>query len=152
MKTTLQHSTLSWTERNARIAAGAALIGATMATNGSTLGWIALLPLLAVYPIMTGIAGFDPVRMLLRDAFAYRALATTAAAALVGTPFILETAHGATMLFPLAGVYAVLGAVLGRSPLAALVEATRTMAWIVPPVEEHVAAGYPAQEVRRAVA
>lgn len=48
-------------ERGARIAIGAVAIIAVLASqNIGMLGWVALIPLVAVYPIMTGMIGYDP--------------------------------------------------------------------------------------------
>ena len=51
---------LNISNRIARIAIGAGLIGIVMATSGP-LGYLALLPLLAVYPLLTGMLGEDPI-------------------------------------------------------------------------------------------
>ena len=53
-------SQLNVKSRITRIVVGAGLIGITMAASG-TLGYLALLPLLAIYPLMTGILGEDPI-------------------------------------------------------------------------------------------
>ena len=48
-------------QRLNRILFGTALIVFTMLVSAAPLGWYALLPLLATYPIFTGIYGIDPV-------------------------------------------------------------------------------------------
>jgi hypothetical protein len=55
-----RQSQLNITNRITRFIIGAGLIGATMAAS-STLGYLALLPLLAVYPLATAIVGEDPI-------------------------------------------------------------------------------------------
>ncbi|MGD8573139.1 MAG: DUF2892 domain-containing protein [Gammaproteobacteria bacterium] len=54
---------LGYSDRALRIGIGAVAILAVLATQGpgTTLGWLALVPLLAVYPILTGLIAFDPV-------------------------------------------------------------------------------------------
>ena len=49
--------------RIARIAVGLALVYSTVFQAG-TLGLAAVLPLLAIYPILTGVLGWDPVVQL----------------------------------------------------------------------------------------
>jgi hypothetical protein len=57
-------SKLNMTRRISRILIGSGLIGFTMAASGP-LGYLILLPLLAVYPLMTGLLGEDPIDGLL---------------------------------------------------------------------------------------
>lgn len=52
---------LNVTERVSRIVIGTGLIIFTLAVNIAPLGLIALLPLLATYPIFAGLYGYDPV-------------------------------------------------------------------------------------------
>jgi len=59
----MKHTTytnISHTERAVRIVVGIALTYPVLLQTG-TLGSAAMLPLFAVYPIMTGIIGWDPV-------------------------------------------------------------------------------------------
>lgn len=52
---------LGFLERGIRIAVGATAILAVLASqNIGMLGWVALIPLVAIYPIMTGMIGYDP--------------------------------------------------------------------------------------------
>jgi hypothetical protein len=53
-------------DRATRIAGGFGLIAAVMFTEASPLGWWMVLPLLAVYPVLTGGMGNDPLLDLLR--------------------------------------------------------------------------------------
>lgn len=48
-------------ERINRVGVGAALIIFTMLAPVSTLGWLAILPLVATLPIFCGLFGYDPV-------------------------------------------------------------------------------------------
>lgn len=59
-------------DRSVRIALGAALIGIAMTASETPLGWIAVLPLLAVYPVLTGVVGRDPLRSALHAAAGMR--------------------------------------------------------------------------------
>lgn len=52
---------LKTSQRINRVLVGTVLILATMLTPVSPLGWIAVLPLVATYPIFCGMFGFDPV-------------------------------------------------------------------------------------------
>ena len=52
---------LNVTERVSRIVIGTGLIIFTLVVNIAPLGLIALLPLLATYPIFAGLYGYDPV-------------------------------------------------------------------------------------------
>ena len=61
--------TLNPIQRFNRIAFGAVLIGITMATGTTPLGWLAVLPLLAILPIISGLIGFDPVSSFLMEIF-----------------------------------------------------------------------------------
>jgi hypothetical protein len=61
--------TLSRIQRFNRIAFGAVLIGITMATSTTPLGWLAVLPLLAILPIISGLIGFDPVSSFLLEIY-----------------------------------------------------------------------------------
>lgn len=57
-------SKLNMTSRISRILIGSGMIGIIMAANGP-LGYLTLLPLLAIYPLMTGLLGEDPIDGLL---------------------------------------------------------------------------------------
>lgn len=59
-------SQLNSINRTVRILIGMGFIGAVMATSGS-LGYLTLLPLLAVYPLITGLVGEDPIDGLVTD-------------------------------------------------------------------------------------
>ncbi|MGD8567070.1 MAG: DUF2892 domain-containing protein [Gammaproteobacteria bacterium] len=54
---------LGYIDRALRIGVGAVAILSVLAVQepGTTLGWLGLIPLLAVYPILTGLIAFDPV-------------------------------------------------------------------------------------------
>jgi hypothetical protein len=48
-------------QRVNRVLIGAVIIIATMAAPIAPLGWLAVLPLIATYPIFTGMFGYDPL-------------------------------------------------------------------------------------------
>jgi hypothetical protein len=57
--------TLGITERAARIILSVALITATLAGEGA-IGAFAIVPLLAIYPGVTGFLGWDPLTSMIR--------------------------------------------------------------------------------------
>ncbi|KPJ95803.1 MAG: hypothetical protein AMJ53_02000 [Gammaproteobacteria bacterium SG8_11] len=56
---------LSVLQRVNRVLIGAVMIIATMAAPIAPLGWLAVLPLIATYPIFAGMFGYDPVTSFL---------------------------------------------------------------------------------------
>ncbi len=62
----MNYGNLTLSQRTNRILLGAALIVVTMLINALPLGMYALLPLLATYPIFTGIYGNDPLLQIVR--------------------------------------------------------------------------------------
>lgn len=67
---TMNNENLTTGQRVNRILFGAAVIVFTMLINISPLGWFAVLPLLATYPIFAGIYGNDPVSTLAKRGYA----------------------------------------------------------------------------------
>ncbi|KPJ94498.1 MAG: hypothetical protein AMJ55_06285 [Gammaproteobacteria bacterium SG8_15] len=57
----MNHTELKLVERVSRIVIGTGLIVFTLLINVTPLGLFALLPLLATYPIFSGIYGYDPL-------------------------------------------------------------------------------------------
>ncbi|WP_455202041.1 hypothetical protein [Kaarinaea lacus] len=57
----MNYENLTVSQRLNRILLGAAMIVFTMLTSATPLGWLAILPLLATYPVFAGIYGTDPV-------------------------------------------------------------------------------------------
>lgn len=57
------YQNLGYIDRTLRVGVGAIAILSVLALQepGTTLGWLGLIPLLAVYPIVTGLIAFDPV-------------------------------------------------------------------------------------------
>lgn len=52
---------LSNIQRFNRLLAGIVLIAFTLLSNATPLGWLAVLPLLATYPLFSALYGYDPV-------------------------------------------------------------------------------------------
>jgi len=52
---------LNTMQRVNRVLIGAVMIIATMAAPITPLGWLALLPLIATYPVFAGMFGYDPL-------------------------------------------------------------------------------------------
>ena len=54
---------LGWLDRSVRLIVGAALIAIVLMElgKGNTLGWQAYLPIIAIYPLLSGIVGWDPL-------------------------------------------------------------------------------------------
>jgi hypothetical protein len=113
-------------ERAARIVVGAALMSSVFFATGP-LDWAVALPLLAVYPLLTGVMGIEPLRALLaRGTMIYRAAQFAVGGALVGS--IFAAGHfsavplGEFMILPLVGIYYVLAGIMGRAPIASAEE------------------------------
>ena len=62
----MNYQILSHSQRLNRIFTGAVLIVSTMLISVNPLGWFAVLPLLATYPLFAGIYGYDPVADIIR--------------------------------------------------------------------------------------
>lgn len=127
--------TLTFIERILRVAVGSAFIGSIFATSDTVLLWQVMLPLLGSYAVVSGITGISIVRSFLDEQPAlYRGFQLVLSAVLVGTVFFVKTSPlGLLVLLPMVGIYNALAAVLGQSPVNALIEATRVIPHIVPP-------------------
>lgn len=131
-------------ERAARIVLGAALMGSVLFAEGP-LDWAVALPLLAIYPLLTGVMGREPLRVLLtHGSVAYRASQFAVGGALVGSVFaaghFTAVPLGEFMILPLVGIYYVLAGIMGRSPLAMVEEALHERAPIPATVSRVAAA------------
>ncbi|WP_455223558.1 hypothetical protein [Kaarinaea lacus] len=65
----MNNENLTTGQRANRILFGTAVIVFTMLINIAPLGWFAILPLLATYPIFAGIYGNDPVTNLAKRGY-----------------------------------------------------------------------------------
>lgn len=118
---------LTTLERVARTAIGGALISSVFIAQGP-LDWAIVLPLLAVYPLLTGLMGMEPMRVFLeRGSAAYRIAQFSIGGALVGSVFAVGHFSAVPMeefmILPLMGVYYVLAGILGQASLASAEEA-----------------------------
>ena len=52
---------ISMSNRAVRVLLGCSMVGIVFFSNSVPLGWLAMLPLIAIYPLMTGVLGWDPV-------------------------------------------------------------------------------------------
>ncbi|MDH5327893.1 MAG: DUF2892 domain-containing protein [Gammaproteobacteria bacterium] len=122
---------LSRTSRLTRAMFGAVLIGYTMQTTVSPLGWLAVLPLLAIFPVFSAITGWSPVIALVaklktntvadtRLSTYTRVLLGAFGATAIGSVYVASAPLGALAVLPLIGIYPVLAAILGEEPLSAL--------------------------------
>jgi len=115
--------------RAARLVVGTALIAAVMSAHGA-LGLLAVLPLIAIYPIFTGAIGWDPVRELCRNERisdyllhlprAVRIASGAIGILMLGSVFMVSGAPGWLILLPLMAVYPVFLAVIGEEPITAI--------------------------------
>jgi hypothetical protein len=117
---------LSTTSRITRIALGAALLGFTM-THDGVLGVFAVLPLLAIYPILSGVLGYGLVELAaVRERRAARLRRTIRAIHVIfGSVLIGAVMAGVTqqVWVALLGIYPILLGILGTNLLG---EAFRT--------------------------
>lgn len=119
--------TLSSFERAARIVMGVTLMTGVFVAEG-TLNWAVALPLVAIYPLLTGVMGQEPLRALFdRGSIAYRSAQFAIGGALVGSIFAIghfsAVPIGEFMILPLVGIYYVLAGIMGQAPLASFEEA-----------------------------
>jgi len=120
---------LTASSRAARLVVGTSLIAVVMSAHGA-LGLLAVLPLIAIYPIFTGAIGFDPLREICRgqrvsDCLLHLPRAARIASGaigilMLGSVFMVSGAPGWLILLPLMAVYPVFLAVFGEEPVTAL--------------------------------
>jgi hypothetical protein len=119
--------------RAARALIGAALIAFVMTTPEAPLGWFAVLPLLAIYPIFSAITGWDPIKALfLHTSFSRKALHFTKTVrfisgaigvAMVGSVYVasyIGASMGVWIVLPIVGIYPMFAAISGMDPITAL--------------------------------
>lgn len=133
MKTHTTHNTptnLLPGSRAARLVIGAAFIAEVMTTSQMPLGLLAVLPLLAIYPIFTGLTGWDPLKEVCQsERFAHnmlhlpklaRMVIGAVGVAMLGSVYMVSGAPGWLIVLPLLAVYPVFVAVMGEEPITAL--------------------------------
>jgi len=127
------HGDLTTSQRVARAGAALVMLLYPMTTAASPLGLIALLPLIAIYPMFSAVVGWDPVRYVLSDNDNWGISQTLARAGLVviGTGLIgatmLATVNplGGLAILALVGILPVFIAIFGENPVAALMQSSR---------------------------
>ena len=127
-------TSLTFIERILRVAVGAGLIGSIF-TTATVLTWQLILPLIGSYAVVSGITGLSLLGSFLHDQpILYRSFQLVLSAALIGTVFIANTAPlGGLVLLPMVGIYTALAALLGQSPVSAIIDAAKVIPHVVPP-------------------
>jgi hypothetical protein len=131
---------LSNVSRAIRGSIGVGLIAFVMTTLAAPLGWYALLPLLAVYPIFTAIVGWDPAKAFFQNtAVARRGLRLSkpvrlvlgaTGASLIGSVYVAAFFGGSLgllALLPLIGIYPIAAAITGVDLITALYNMDNTL-------------------------
>lgn len=123
MDTLIKHAELSTISRVSRLVAGSVFIGVVMSID-SQLGYLALLPLLAIYPILTGIIGEDPLDKLFanwKGGFEGECFSPSSRAALIalggvaiGVMMLSPENVGMRAVLALASVYPILSGLFGE--------------------------------------
>ena len=123
MDTTIKQSELSTAARIRRIVTGSVFIGIVMNATGP-LGYLTLLPLLAVYPLLTGMIGEDPIDGLFAnwqggfEGECFRPSSRVALLVLGGTAIgalmISPESMGVRALLALASIYPIMAGLFGE--------------------------------------
>jgi hypothetical protein len=127
------HGDLTTSQRVARTAAALVMFLYPMTTAASPLGIIALLPLIAIYPMFSAVVGWDPVRYVLEGNKEWGISQTVARAGLVvigtgliGAPMLASVNPiGGLSLLALLGILPIFAAIFGENPVTALIESNR---------------------------
>lgn len=126
---------LSNQQRGVRAVAALAMIIYPMTTVGSPLGFIALLPLIAIYPMFTALVGWDPIDYVLasvEDSDRVSKILARVSLGIVGTGLILATMLvsvnplGGFAILGLLGIAPIFLAIIGENPIKALFESRET--------------------------
>lgn len=112
---------------------GLGFIAYVMSSPATPLGWLAVLPLIAIVPIFTAVTGWDPLYAFLQNkTVAKHALNYSPAARTIliifgilaiGSAYFVHEINGVIgywAIFPLAAVYPLFSAIIGQDPLVAL--------------------------------
>jgi len=123
METTIKNTELNTAARVRRVAIGSIFIGIVMNASGP-LGYLAVLPLLAIYPILTGLFGEDPIDGLLANwagGFEGECLRPSSRVALlalggvaIGVMMLSPESVGMRATFALAAVYPIMAGLFGE--------------------------------------
>ncbi|MBI3775519.1 MAG: hypothetical protein HY273_08195 [Gammaproteobacteria bacterium] len=125
-------NTLTFAERVLRVTLGTAFVGSIF-TPAPMLGLEVVLPLIGSYAVVSGMTGTGILRSFLGDQSAlYRGVQLALSIALIGTVFIANTEPlGLMAILPMAGIYSALAALLGHSPVNAVLQAAKVIPHIV---------------------
>lgn len=125
-------NSLTFAERVLRVTLGTAFVGSIFAPT-TMLGWQVVLPLIGSYAIVSGMTGIGILRSFLGDQSAlYRSVQLALSIALIGTVFIANTEPlGFIAILPMVGIYSALAALLGQSPVNAIIQAAKVIPHIV---------------------
>jgi hypothetical protein len=131
-------NTLTFVERVLRVTVGSAFIGSIFTATATVLDWQVVLPLLGSYAVVSGMTGTGILRSFLDSRPAlYRGVQIALSVGLISTVFIDNTAPlGLIAILPIIGIYAAFAALLGQSPVNAVIEATKVVPYIVAPPGE----------------
>jgi hypothetical protein len=132
-----EEQNLSNVSRAVRLVLGVGLILYTMLTAVTPLGWLAILPLAAIYPMLTALEGWDPVKYLIQNKAVVRFSRNLNPALRVGLGVFGAALIGIVMFSPasvtaslawlaLAAVYPLYAAITGQEPLVSLISGTTT--------------------------
>jgi hypothetical protein len=126
---------LTSSQRVARAAAALVMLIYPMVTVTSPLGFIVLLPLIAIYPMFTAIVGWDPVGYVFASIEESDWISKTVARVglgIVGTGLILATMLvsvnplGGFAILALLGIAPIFLAIFGENPIKVLFESRET--------------------------
>lgn len=125
---------LTYVERVTRSLVGIALIGSVFVAGDNTLSWLALL---GIYPLYSGLTGTDMRSLFDTTPRAYRLFQVVASSVLIGSVFVISAVPLSVFaVLPLLGSYVALSALLGHSPLVALVDANKAIPYFVSPASD----------------
>mgnify|MGYP000058817075 CR=1 FL=1 len=86
-----------------------------------------------------GSASASTHSMLENTSTTSRLLYSAASVGLIGIAYVVSTAPlGMLLVLPLLGIYTGLGVVLGRSPLATVIDANKAIPYVVPVIAEDI--------------
>jgi hypothetical protein len=125
---------LTVAQRSARATAALVMLLFPMTTATTPLGFVALLPLIAIYPMFTAVVGWDPVRYVLAITDEHNGVSQVVARTglvIIGTGLIGSTMLtsvnplGGLSVLALLGILPIFVAIFGENPIKALFESSR---------------------------
>lgn len=125
---TMNSRNLDRSQQASRLILAFTLLGITVAAPVTTLGWYSVLPLLAIYPLITGLIGWDPGYEFLgvknvstsegKLHTSSRVEMAVVGFGLIGSAFVLpESVHASFSVLALAGIFPALSAMIGEDLL-----------------------------------